>query len=133
MRASPFFSVLLAVVYNWPAVYNWPTASAEAPQTSACVLVFTATWCGPCQTVKGHLASIKTDGKLIVEDWGAPRAAFFIVDVDKHPDIWKRWKDPKSDQIPQFVRCVGNEATHYHTGVIGKDAILKFRLEGKTQ
>ena len=77
----------------------WAETVNARPEPARLVL-FTASWCGPCQALKGQLSGLDSKGWT----YGAAKTNHFqIVDVDDDPEQWERLRKPGSNSIPQAV------------------------------
>ena len=96
-----------------------PPKSAASLPTHRAVLVFTATWCGPCQQMKRT-----TYPQLIVRGWRIsqvddPKAAksphVVLIDVDKHDQLSQQLK---VTAYPTTISWDGQAVTRRVTGYV---------------
>ncbi len=88
------------------------------------LLVFSATWCGPCQVLKAELNALKNNGwNVDVSD----TATIQIIDFDQHQDIAQKYG---VTSLPTTVRLVDDSVTHSRTGAMDRWQIDNFYREG---
>lgn len=89
------------------------------------VLMFTASWCAPCQIVKGDLlpwkqtrtkqaalTALKSTGWTIGQ---APSNQFQLIDVDDHPELMERFG---VQSLPTFILLLDGQEIARETGAI---------------
>jgi len=77
----------------------WSDRPAAA-ESGGRVVLLTASWCGPCQRIKGQLPGLEAIGWTVGT---GPDRQIQLVDIDAEPGLWTRWKSPASGSIPQAV------------------------------
>lgn len=76
------------------------------------VVDFGATWCGPCQMLKGQLDQVAAAHP--------DKVTVLRVDVDAHPDLAKRFN---VDPIPELVLFRDGKQADMHIGVQSADQL----------
>lgn len=87
---------------------------ASARVEAAELLIFTASWCGPCQTLKKDLAA---DPQILADhEWG-------FVDFDKEKELAKAY-DVTS--VPTFLILEDNKVVRRLVGYPGPEKLKKW-------
>jgi len=75
------------------------------------VVVFVASWCGPCASLKADLAELPAGWSV------GPRSSAHIqvVDIDKRPELWRKWSAAGVNSIPQAVKIENGRPVRWET------------------
>ncbi len=84
------------------------------PILSRRLLIFSASWCAPCQTVKTELEAMRGTGWKI----GAGAVDHIeAIDTDERPELMERWA---VDMLPTFIMTEGGRETGRHVGYLDR-------------
>lgn len=74
------------------------------------VYYFTASWCGPCQTIKTGFPSLQEIGWKV----GTQKTDHIqVVDIDKNPDLFNKYR--RENTVPQVVAIKNGKAVGWLT------------------
>ena len=78
------------------------SALTEEAGDKLCVVMFTASWCGPCKNIKKRIYDDSSKKGMCVDH--EPNSVFFYVDVDENKELAEEFK---VTNIPHFylMKC----------------------------
>lgn len=80
------------------------------------VVMFTASWCGPCQNIKREIYNeSKSDGLSVTYK---DKVVFFYIDVEKNPELASEF-GITSIPVFQFMICKGKDVEFAATKISG--------------
>jgi thiol:disulfide interchange protein len=81
-----------------------------------CVVMFTASWCGPCQNIKREIYNeSKSDGLTVKYK---DSVVFFYVDIEKNSELASEF-GISSIPVFQFIVCKGQEVEFVSGKIMG--------------
>lgn len=93
-----------------------PALAASKKSGRPVLAYFTATWCGPCQSLKQTLWADGEVVRALADRWPTK------IDIDAHPDLAKRYA---IEAVPTFIKLnASGEVVSRREGAMSKQAFL---------